>query len=149
MYFIFFFAAGLIDIGDRLTALSFGTMSNRTETLLKLNSTTEIKELQIFFDKNPLFVDVEFYRIDASDGHNLPVMPVPSMIGPFEKIRRKISVDIKGNQQLATPSPEQRTEGDAALEIIVVDGQPDKASNVQIEAGLHFLKVRHPQRSSS
>jgi hypothetical protein len=130
-----FLTAGLIDIGDRPI-----TLSDRCGNDFSIEPTTNLKDFQAFFERDPPFLEVEFYRIPALDEKNLPVMPVPAMTGPYEKIRREIRVLEEGANR---PAPHTRMTSDSSvLEL------PVRTKDVKVDVGLHFMKVR-PHRPST
>jgi hypothetical protein len=48
--------------------------------------------LRAFFQENPTCVMLELSRPDHTDFGGLPLMPTPSTVGPYERLRRVINV---------------------------------------------------------
>jgi hypothetical protein len=141
----------LIDIGDRLTSLG-ARSGNYYE--IQIQSTTEIKDFRDFFGRDPPFVDIELDRIDALDDKYLPVMPVPAMTGPFERIRREIRVVEAGSNrsqaqeankypvlEISAPNVPASKE---AVPVTNKEASMNSKKDGMVDVGLHFLKVRLP-----
>jgi hypothetical protein len=83
------------------------------------------------FQNDPLYVIMDISREDSVDSNGLAIMPVPAMMGPFERLLRDFKVKLKE----ANPTPQQPQEPKKnVLEIQVEKGH-------RIDVGICFLKV--------
>jgi hypothetical protein len=79
---------GMIDIGDLILKIGDGNKFPLESHALE----PTLDNLRVFFQKNPTCVMLELSRPDHTDFGGLPLMPIPSIVGPFERLRRVIEV---------------------------------------------------------
>ena len=88
--------SGMVDIGDRLLKIGDGNVFPEEPKLA-----ITFDSLREFFESEPYVkcVTLELSRPDQMDSCGLPLMPVTSIVGPFEKIRRVIEV-VQGDSNV-------------------------------------------------
>ena len=121
-------SAGLVDIGDTLLSISDGENFPGPAQRTRIT----YAYLKSFFKaKAHSMVALELSRSDHEDAYGLPFMPVPSMIAPFEKIRRTIRI----HSGSCTEEKAVRKSEDDSLDIYVDE------MRTSLDLGVSCLKV--------
>ena len=108
-------------------------MIGHAKTDVSLETTAD--QLQALFRDDPPIVALDLERVDDTDRDGMPIMPVPAMVGPFERISR--TLHVRAADRFAA-SDEIVAEVDGGR--LTVTAEHD----VTFELGVAFLKVSSP-----
>ena len=88
-------------------------------------------DLKNVFKNDPATVELQLRRANHLDVYGLPLMPVPAMVGPFERLKRIVRVRVVS----AGEEPRTIRNKDDSLDLFLKD-------NKEIDLGISCLKVQ-------